>query len=188
MEMSQKMFNCGACGPIEVCYIIGDWVNKEYADLVFEMTRPDYNVFSAKLSEERSAIKPDRMKLPKILAEVENYAEEFHKFQCPQCGRAFVIPKKVQADPGSVSGGPATLSSGNQNQPNQFGNAFGPFGQAPSTPQILPTGIGRSALEAMFDSAFSESQIDDILIELGDDPINFSAKVDKVEAIVDRLY
>ena len=188
------MFNCPACGPVEIAYVHGEWANpSEYLDMVFEVVRPDFNTFIADVSP-RSAKKPEGRDTPRILADVENYAEEHRKFQCSKCNRIFGIPRKVSADTSAVTGGPATLSPpGGPGIPN-----IGQLNQAIASLTAVPTGgasfsvptIGanQAGILAKLDVAFTETDLDEILTDVGEDPNNYSSKSDKLDAVMDRLY
>jgi predicted RNA-binding Zn-ribbon protein involved in translation (DUF1610 family) len=176
--LTQKMFTCPACGPVETCHIQGDWVNKtDYVDMVFELIRPDFVTFEARVSE-RSARKPDGLSAPRILADVEIWAEEQRKFQCSSCGKVFVIPKKA-TDSGNVSGGAAAIGApGNQPMNNPF------------MPQPFAGPSGNSytgtPIYTIMD-ALSEADLDTILQELGENPSNYNIKDEKLDGIIDRM-
>lgn len=183
-NLALKMFNCSNCGPKETCLIRGEWVDKDtYKDMVFEMTRPSFETFNASMSD-RSMVRPNGPEQPRILAEVETYAENIRKFQCPSCGKIFVISKKIHNDSATVSGGAAVLQG---TQPPSQGFAF--VGALPNPSVSWPANpVAQSqVLEQLFDSKFTEAELDTILFEVGEDPVNYTSKSDKITGILDRL-
>lgn len=190
LTLTRKMFNCPSCGPIEVGYVHGEWANPPdqdiYTDMVFEVVRPDFNTFEAAVSE-RSSKKPNGQDIPRILADIENYAEEQRKFQCSKCNRIFVIPRKASADTSAVAGGAATLLPQPMQQP--------PLNMPTVQPAPIggfnistPNGANRSLIYAKLDGVLTEADLDEILVDVGDDPLNYSGKSDKLDEILNRLY
>ncbi len=189
LTLTRKMFNCPSCGPVEVAFIHGEWANlpdqTEYTDIVFEVVRPDFATFEAAVSE-RSSKKPNGQDVPRILADIENYAEEHRKFQCSKCNRLFTIPRKA-ADTSAVAGGSATLLQPTAQQPQQVsmpvtGPGTGGFNIS------IPNGANRSLIYAKLDTVLTEADLDEILTDVGDDPLNYSSKSDKLDEILNRLY
>ena len=191
LTLMRKMFNCPSCGPVEIGFVHGEWANLpdqvEYTDMVFEVVRPDFTTFEAAISE-RSSKKPNGQDVPRILADIENYAEEHRKFQCSKCNRIFVIPRKA-ADTSSVAGGPATLSGQPINVPVPMSgpNTIGPSFMMPAGPPATQ-GPNRGAIFATLDAALTEADLDAILADVGDNPLNYSCKSDKLDEILSRLY
>jgi len=182
MEYSRKMFNCPTCGPIETCYIQGEWANQtEYVDMVFEVVRPSSDTFEASVST-RSSKKPEGMHTPRILADIENYAEAQHKFQCSKCNRIFVIPMKAK-DTSTVAGGPATLQGPQPSLTIQPPNPT-------NIPRFTGGNVGQNAaaVRAIFDAALSEPDLDIILTDMGEDPSNHPDKASKLDWFVDGMY
>ena len=176
--LDNKLFTCPGCGPVEICLIHGEWANKNlYMDMVFEITRPNFEIFNAKISE-RSSKYPDGLAQPCILADIETYAEENRKFQCSRCGKVFVIPKRIHADPAAVTAGPAVL--GNPPQPG-----MNPF-LVPTTWPNPPNIMINQVLERLFDTHFTETELDTILIELGD-LAAYTSKAEKLHRIIAGL-
>lgn len=174
---AKKMFTCPQCGPVETAFIHGEWINANLKDVVFELIRPDWEEYEAKVAE-RSVANLDPLSAPRILASVEEYAVETRKFQCNTCGKVFTIPaKQAKIDPNQVAGGTATL-------------AGGPTNSVPTAwmPPAINVGSNRNTIWSLFDSKFSEFELDDILLDCGDDPNNYGSKSDKIDAILDRLY
>lgn len=198
-EATVKMFNCPECGPKAVCYVHGEWVNKLIADMVFSVTRPSFDEFSAKLNHGRSAEKPDLLALPRILAEVEEYAEEARKFQCCDCGKVFVIPKRMH-EQGAVAGTAATTLGTAITNTNPFAggggqpftlppNAFfpGPGPQAGPVPTPAMVGPGNQAIWMMIDTKFNDAELDDIIKQMGFDPAAFADRAAKIDHMMDAL-
>jgi predicted RNA-binding Zn-ribbon protein involved in translation (DUF1610 family) len=179
--MDLKMFNCPTCGPVEMCVIHGEWVDKNnYVDMTFDITRPAFDVYNARLSE-NSQVRPDGLTQPRILAEVESFAENVHKFQCTTCGRIFTTPSRVH-DSGAVSGNASATLTGT---PTVHMPAMA---AAMQRAHVGNVNMPSAAMIQMFEQKFTDAELDFILRDVGEDPANFYSRQDKIDHLVERLY
>lgn len=175
-----KMFNCSSCGPIEVAVVHGEWVGPEYVNVMFDITRPSFTDFNATINENSRHLL-ERTRIPKILADVEEYCENTRKFQCPTCGTTFGIPRPVQAPTPQTSGGVGASAANITNIANTFLNNAGLNPGA-----AYGIWAGNSTIRAALGN-LSQSDIEDILAELGVDTSNFATSDEFLDELLNHI-
>jgi len=164
----------------------GDWILPELQDTAFVIKRRDAEVFDAKITEETKVTVKDQLQVPRYLALAEQYIEDNRKCICMKCGTMMFVPRpKPKVDPAAVA---ANMQQAQQNAANLFGGgALTPFGGLP--PGVTPPTSGASPhIIQMWDNKFTEADLDSMLTDVGENPLNFSTKADKIQFLIDRLY
>jgi hypothetical protein len=158
--------------------VYGDWISDDYKGIQFVMTRVDTYECSANIAEGSRHLITGVMESAKACAAVEDYVAEGNKMMCTTCGTNFKLKKPAPPPPQNTN---AQNLAGIQGVLQQ---ALGQSGQASSSfgPQWSQT------TESLFDSKFSDAELDDLISELGEDPNNFPAKSDKLSFVLGCLF
>lgn len=180
-----KPYNCPQCGPVLTVRVHGDWVLPELKDTAFIVSRKDYEDFSAKITDETLVTIKNKLEIPRYLAMAEMWVEDNRKGICTKCGNMLQIPKPKPKDPDpNVNPGPTS-------QQPSVGSFFGPLGSptgALAPGQQPPTQGASPNIIALIDSKFTEAELDSIITDTGENPLNYSNKTDKVQWLLDHLY
>jgi len=176
-----KPFNCPSCGPIEHSLVYGDWISPDYKGVQFVITRVDIHTCSASIAEGSLHLVAGVMESAKACVAAEDYVEEEKKMLCPTCGTQFKLKKPAP---------PAPVPTNAQNLAGIQGVLQQAMQQANTNPSSfnIATSTWSQTIESLFDSKFSDTELDDIITELGEDPNNYPAKSDKLSYVLNCLF